>query len=300
VRNVLVFHSGALGDFVLSWPLALALGRLFPQSRVVYVTAASKGRLAERLIGVESADVESGWHRLYSPDATLPDIQARTLHEAHTVFSFVAGPGDTWSDNVARLAPRAEICTIDPNPPADFAGHACDHLLNELSSWPTVRQAAEQMVRSLNRRGLPRAKPGARTVCIHPGSGSPAKCWPLERFAELGRRLVAAGRRVGFVVGEAELERLGREQIDLLQSIAPVSRPADYLELLGVLGESAVYIGNDSGPSHLAGVIALPTVCLFGPTKPEVWRPLGPHVQILHRQPLDGLTVDEVLAALPA
>ena len=209
---------------------------------------------------------------------------------------FAAGMGAI----VARLAPRAEMCTIDPNPPADFAGHACDHLLNELSSWPTVRQATEQMVRSLNQRGLPRVKPGACTVCIHPGSGSPAKCWPLDRFAELGHRLVASGRRVGFVLGEAELERFGREQIDLLRSIAPVFRPADYLELLGVLGESAVYIGNDSGPSHLAGVIALPAVCLFGPTKPEVWRPLGPRVQVLHRQPLDGLTVDEVLAALPA
>ena len=47
-RNVLIFHAGALGDFVLSWPLVMALGRLHPQSRIIVVTHASKGRLPGR------------------------------------------------------------------------------------------------------------------------------------------------------------------------------------------------------------------------------------------------------------
>src|ERR1700678_801872 len=58
-RNVLIFHSGALGDFVLSWPLALALGRLYPQSRIIYVAPASKGKLAERVLRIESVDGEA-------------------------------------------------------------------------------------------------------------------------------------------------------------------------------------------------------------------------------------------------
>src|SRR5438067_1389585 len=51
-RNVLIFHSGAMGDFILTWPLALALGRLFPQSRIFYVTHRQKGLLAERVLRV--------------------------------------------------------------------------------------------------------------------------------------------------------------------------------------------------------------------------------------------------------
>lgn len=47
LRNVLIFHAGALGDFVRSWPLGLALGRLYPQSRVIYITHRQKGQLAE-------------------------------------------------------------------------------------------------------------------------------------------------------------------------------------------------------------------------------------------------------------
>ena len=72
-RNVLVFHSGALGDFVLTWPLAVALGRLFPQSRVFYVTQRQKGLLAERVLRVESVDGEGGWHHLFSESPNLPE-----------------------------------------------------------------------------------------------------------------------------------------------------------------------------------------------------------------------------------
>src|SRR3982074_1768604 len=61
-RNVLIFHLGALGDFLLTWPVALALGRLHPQSRIFYVTHAGKGRLAEQVLRIEAADIESGWH----------------------------------------------------------------------------------------------------------------------------------------------------------------------------------------------------------------------------------------------
>jgi hypothetical protein len=65
-RNVLIFHSGALGDFILTWPLAVTLGRLLPQSRIFYVTHGEKGKLAEKVLGVESVDLESGWHHLFT------------------------------------------------------------------------------------------------------------------------------------------------------------------------------------------------------------------------------------------
>src|SRR5262245_1628727 len=65
-RNVLILHTGALGDFVLAWPLILALGRLHPQSRIICVTHASKGVLAEAALRVESADIEHGWHGLFA------------------------------------------------------------------------------------------------------------------------------------------------------------------------------------------------------------------------------------------
>src|SRR4051794_1168004 len=117
-RNVLIFHQGALGDFVLTWPLAMAAGRLFAQSRVVYVTHAGKGALAEKVLRVESADAEGGWHALFSSQPTpLPERAQKLLEGAHTVVSFVANPEDAWTQNVSKLVPGAQIVCVQSKPP---------------------------------------------------------------------------------------------------------------------------------------------------------------------------------------
>src|ERR1700722_10667236 len=90
-RRVLIFHSAALGDFVLTWPLALALGRLYPQSRIIYVTQSHKGALAERCLRIETTDIEAGWHHLHGDGSDLPEAARRRLEGSHSIFSFVAG-----------------------------------------------------------------------------------------------------------------------------------------------------------------------------------------------------------------
>src|SRR3954470_3956038 len=104
-RNLLIFHAGALGDFVLSWPLALALGRVYAQSRIIYVTHTQKGALAERVLRLESTDLEGGWHVLFSEGAAaLPPRAAAMLGGAHAVYSFL-GSSPAWVANVNRLNP---------------------------------------------------------------------------------------------------------------------------------------------------------------------------------------------------
>src|SRR5688572_6498901 len=118
-RNVLIFHAGALGDFVLTWPLVMALGRLHPQSRIIVVTHASKGALAELALHVESHDIEQGWHGLFTPNAALPERPARMLEAAHAVYTFMAG-----EEALRRLAPEAQLVSLRPTPPADYVKHA--------------------------------------------------------------------------------------------------------------------------------------------------------------------------------
>ena len=124
-RNILLFHLGALGDFIVTWPLAMALARLHPQSRVFYVTHGQKGALAEKALRIESLDVDSGgWHRLFSNGADLPAPAAKTLAgTAHTVINFMGGGDDSWSRNVKTANPEANLLAISTTPPDDFAGH---------------------------------------------------------------------------------------------------------------------------------------------------------------------------------
>jgi ADP-heptose:LPS heptosyltransferase len=130
---------------------------------------------------------------------------------------------------------------------------------------------------------------------IHPGSGSPHKNWPLERFletAEILRDLYQV--QLIFLLGPVE-----QESGLILNGIQargwPVIRGLPLPLLAGVLSLCAGYLGNDSGVSHLAAALGVPTVVLFGPTDPAFWSPQGPAVRILkpsiHCAPCDRETM---------
>jgi ADP-heptose:LPS heptosyltransferase len=301
-RNVLIFHSGALGDFILTWPLAMTLGRLLPQSRIFYITHGQKGKLAEKVLAVESADIESGWHHLFAESLPLPDPAARLLAGAQWVFSFVAAEGSTWARSIARLAPQARLVCLSQSPPGGYGGHLTDYLVEQLHPWTAWEQGVLQILRSIAQRGVaprrnPSAEAGGLTV-IHPGSGSPHKCWPTESFLELTRRLDAArgaGPRPRVIIGEVEMERWTAARIDAFNAVAELRRPQTLVELFEAYAGAARFIGNDSGPGHLAAITGIPTLSLFGPTDPARWRPLGPAVTVLRRNPLRELGIDEVI-----
>lgn len=296
-RNVLIFHQAALGDFVVSWPLALALGRLHPQSRIIYVTASEKGKLAEKALRSESLDVEAGWHHLFGDPASLPDPAKKSLQNAHSIYSFVASPDDAWSKNVATLAPEAQLHHLQPRPPddSDFPGHISQWLADQLTATPAIKTAFDQIMRSVAQRGVGYKRSPEGTVCVHPGGGSEKKRWPAHHFVQLVRKLVKARHRVRVLIGEVEREQLPKEDLDHFAAVAEVVEPANYVQLLETLGIADALVCNDTGPGHLAGIIGTPTFSLFGPaSNPTRWRPLGPHVHVKSTDDLDHLAVDDV------
>jgi heptosyltransferase III len=300
-RNILLFHQGALGDFVLTWPVAIALARIHPQSRVFYVTNSQKGRLAERTLGVEWADAEAGWHSLFTEDGTLPDAPGRLLAGAHSIVSFLAPANGPWAANVRRLAPEANLLVINPKPPADYAGHVTEFQREQLRPWPAAHAAIEEILRSIHTRGISVAR-SAQTdhIVIHPGSGSPGKNWPIDRYLELIQQLRNTGQPVRVLLGEVEEERWGADVPARLGAIASVGRPNTYLELLAELLSGLAFIGNDSGPGHLAGISGVPTLSLFGASDPARYKPLGPRVRIVRAGTIEELEVDTVRHAVRA
>lgn len=288
-RNVLIFHSGALGDFVLTWPLAVALGRIFAQSRIVYVAAGQKGELAREVLGVEALDSEGGWHCLFSENAKPPLDAAREdqaavqkwLEGASHIFSFVAEPGDVWFENVRRIAPAAQVVCLRPRPAEEYRGHVVQYLIDQLADVPMVQRGVEQIASSLSQRAI-KAQGGIPSrIVVHPGAGAPGKCWPAEKYLELIARLRQGGAEVRVLFGEVERERWPAEQIAKFENAVNVVWPGSYLELLGELRQAKMFVGNDSGPGHLAGIIGVPTVSIFTTGDANRWQPLGPRVTVL-------------------
>jgi heptosyltransferase-3 len=297
-RNVLIFHSGALGDFVLSWPLALALGRIYAQSRIIYVTASQKGALAERALRVDSTDSEAGWHQLFSTGSAPSANVLRLLEGAHAIFSFVADDQSLWAINVRHLAPHAKLFYINLNPPERLVQQASTLLLDQLGVDPVVGTAVGQMLKSIQDRGVGTSRPAAGPIVLHPGAGAQDKRWPVECFVSLARKLNEAGHEVIVVLGEVELERWSQTEQALFDGVASLNRPATLVDLLGVISGASVFVGNDSGPAHLAGIIGVPTIALFGPTDPAIWKPIGPRVRVIQNNSIEAITVDQVFDAV--
>jgi heptosyltransferase-2 len=142
---------------------------------------------------------------------------------------------------------------------------------------------------------------GIPVIALHPGSGSEKKNWPIERWMELGEYLFQTGSMVFVVGGEADEDRL--RLLEMAWKDKPVRFAENFaLSHLAALFEGSVFIGHDSGISHIAAAVGARCILLFGPTDPAVWAPANENVTVL-RAPegnLLSLGVGPVSTALRA
>jgi ADP-heptose:LPS heptosyltransferase len=112
-------------------------------------------------------------------------------------------------------------------------------------------------------------------VLIHSGARLPARVWPLERFAEVARRLRAVGFAVQVACDAAQAEwwRANGE--------AAVVAPRQLEELLLLIASARVFVGNCSGPGHLAAISGVPTFTIFGPSLPGEFLPVHPQAEFI-------------------
>ena len=105
--------------------------------------------------------------------------------------------------------------------------------------------------------------PGGKSIVIHAGAAQPTRRWPLDRYEAIANRL----RGLGW-------------QVTLLDD-----RLNDLDQLLDTLAAADRFIGNDSGPGHLAALLGVPTFTLFGPQLPEIFAPVHPQAAWLEGAP---------------
>jgi hypothetical protein len=141
-----------------------------------------------------------------------------------------------------------------------------------------------------------------RRVLLHPGSGGKAKCWPLDRFEALARGLREGNRQVAWIIGPVEVDWYGEGFRRRLAGTAPVAYEEDIRGAASVIAGADVFVGNDAGMTHLAAGLGVSIVAIYGPTSPEVWRPLGPGVRVVcggkGGEPFPDVGVSDVLCAV--
>ncbi|MBU1693361.1 MAG: glycosyltransferase family 9 protein [Verrucomicrobia bacterium] len=299
----LVLRGGAIGDFILTLPALRALRTRWPDAWIEligYPYVANLALAAGLVDRVDSLD-RAGIARFFSAAPDFPPDQVTYIRSFDIILSYLHDPTGMVRENLLLAGARQVLY----GSPIVESGHAIEHLMKPLESLaiyadndrPVLDIPVEQ--RENGRRWLSEQRLAEPVLALHPGSGSPKKNWPIDRFVELAR---GAGRRFGFssfyLLGEAD-----REIAAPLERAAPdavVLRETSLTQVAAVLSACRMYVGNDSGITHLAAAVGLPVVALFGPSDEACWGPRGPPVRVLKAEggDLNALRVETVLSAI--
>jgi hypothetical protein len=136
-------------------------------------------------------------------------------------------------------------------------------------------------------------------IALHPGAGGRDKVWPPQRFAALGRALARGSNKLLIIQGPAD-EDVVKEVCAGLDGIPHlVVQDVPIKQLAALLSHASLFVGNDSGVSHLAAALGVLTLALFGPTDPEVWAPRGKRAFYLKKGgSIDTIEKEDVLTFL--
>ena len=313
MKRILFIRGGGLGDFIVTLPTLRLLREKWPEARIENL---GHPRIAELAIGRHYLDgarsVNHGpLSAFFMPRAVLEPAWMDYVESFDLVLSYFYDPDGLFRANLERCHP-GQILTHPPRVPENFGAPAAVHFAgilrplglglalgddaaSEVFPSPADLDGADAFLSGL--------APGTRLVAIHPGSGGEKKNWSAAAWAQVGQRLVEAAPDLTLLLIEGEADPEPAQALVEAWQGRPLLR-ARLLPLpilAAVLRRAALFLGHDSGVTHLAAASrrALPVIALFGPTDPQIWAPPRPGVEVVRDASgfLDAIPVDRVFAA---
>jgi ADP-heptose:LPS heptosyltransferase len=246
VHRRLLIRPGAIGDFIVSLPAMECL-----RSDYLEVWSLDRNlplvRFADAVLSYVGAGLE-----LAGVGEPPPSLWRR-LESFDSIVSWYGANRAEFRQALGHLPAHF----FPALPPPEWRRHAADFYLEHARQLAICHDDVPRIHCAATREDF---------IAVQPFSGSLRKNWPLDRFQELARRLPLPVR---WCAGPEE-------------PLDAAVRIENLYDLACWLASGRLYIGNDSGISHLAAAAGTPVVALFGPTDPAVWAPRGTHVFALH------------------
>ncbi|MFP3871204.1 MAG: glycosyltransferase family 9 protein [Syntrophobacteria bacterium] len=291
---LLVVHQGAIGDFILSLPALEALHRRFPQAGFIFVARPHIVQIIRRRPYFRAVlDCSSiRWVPLYQTGGRLASAVLQSLAPVESIFVFGRVSSQVLADNLGNNLSKA-FFRLDPFPDPHLGLGVSEYQCRQLHKLgipaipPPVPVIAPSHHDVLEARGFLRRNlgPDRRLVLLHPGSGGRRKLWSSSGWLGLLHRLVGKPHlRPGLLQGPADADMVEalRAHFEDTSLIHVENWPLG--QLAALISHAALFLGNDSGISHLAAACGIPTIVLFGPTGSRIWAPPGPRVTVIRWQ----------------
>ena len=262
MKTFLVCHRGALGDFILTWPAIFCLRKLLPRhqflgiGRTEYMRLSISHGILDTYIDNESAALLDFFCGKRIPmQIGSPHCAVLWLTKGQQIIDLL------------KQSASLPVVSIPPFP--DSKMHMARHYCTVIKSHFSIT-VPENLSDCFPDRFIK-----GQYALIHPGSGSIKKNYNPLFYRNLADELKRSGyHKVGFIFGPVEDEKMNKEVFDGEW----IERPKDVEALARLLSDATLYIGNDSGVSHLSGFIGTQTIVLYKSTDPKVWGVLGKKV----------------------
>jgi heptosyltransferase III len=316
VKRILIYRAGRIGDSIVAVPAIQALRRAYPQASLALVTVRGDGG------GLWADDVfgEFGWFDhivTYRPDtlrrpralmALLSDVRrlnadvvvhlgseqnSRLRVQRDRAFFALAGITRFIGGSPATVTWYGKLQDTDEERPYEV-----DRLIDlvraaGVAAPPPVAfdlpigEAARQRVDAL--LATPGFESGRPLVALCPGAAQPAKRWPIERYGEVGAQLIQRHGASLVVVGGAHEAAVATELSEWWPRERWLNAAAErltILEMAELLRRCTIYVGNDTGPMHVAAAVGTRCIAVFGAQYPaRCWHPYGEGHVVLRRRP---------------
>ena len=308
MNRILVIRGGAIGDFILTLPALKALRDAYPRAHLEilgykHIAVLAENRFyAQAVRSIEYGALSSFFAKNSQPSTEL----AHYFASFDLIISYLYDPDGIFENNLRRYGVEELIrgpAKIDNHEhairqlaqPLEQLGLRVDDLAARIFPSDADRNAVEK---SLGRFSKP-------VVVFHPGSGSEKKNWRLENWIDIGNHLLDSNDLRGSLVvvsGEADQDRV--RPLRAIWKNERVRFASNFpLPELAALFQDAIFLGHDSGISHLAAAAGANCILLFGPTNPDVWVPMNENVQVIRGADgkidnIEVAVVEETMAAL--
>ncbi len=303
MQRAVILQPGSIGDYILTLPLAqfikesLALGRIDIIGHTEYIGILPGRTCVDGVRSIDSTDL----HMLFGDPSTFDladnDPLISLFADYAWIVTFLGEPNGNFEKNLiftANCSHSAEVITLSTKPKKDLSGHITEYYIQQfidqsgLSLQYPQLQLDNTLIKStkedkkrakelLKETGIEHNK---KVIVIQPGSGGTKKCWHLGNFLAVAKKLRSRNIEAIFLLGPAELERFGKTTMNDINNVAQSLTDLSLTDVLGLLSCVDGFIGNDSGITHLAAGLGTTTLAIFGPTNPNIYRPIGPAVTV--------------------
>jgi lipopolysaccharide heptosyltransferase III len=283
--RILILRLRSLGDLVLTTPALAALHDWRPDLRLAVLVEPAFRHVFEGHPAVEETIATDGFA------GTVGELRRRRFAIA---FNQHGGPRSAFLAAAAGAPVRVAWAgsqfsflyqVLVPGPEAFYGPrpvHSVEHRMTQFY-WlglprgpiPPAKlypqpDAVNSMESKLEARGI---APGRPYAVLQPGAAFATRRWPFEHFAPLAAWLAAEANLAPVVLlgpGEREIRAEARE---LFRSPAVVVEGLDLRELIALVSRARLFVGHDTGPTHVAAAVGCPVVAIFGSSSPAIWRP---------------------------